>query len=134
MLGPGPLPPARPPTRAPQPHEPTKRAYSTQTDDVRRGDGLVEALELEIAHRLHVDQVLDRRANAGGDDDLSVRRGVAQARSQVGNAADRGVVVAPLESHLAQGGVAHRNANREAEVVRAPLPALRHRGHLLTHG
>jgi hypothetical protein len=48
-----------------------------ETDNVGRGHGLVEAFELELAHRLHLHEMLDCRRGSGLDHDLSARGGVA---------------------------------------------------------
>src|SRR5262249_58913455 len=60
--------------------------------------------------------------------------GVGGPGGQVGHRAVRGVVVSPFEPHLAQGGVAHGDADGEAEVVPEGLPALGYHSHVLTHG
>ena len=63
--------------------------------------------------------------HAFGDEDLP-RVGVsAQAGGEVGDTADRGVVVAPLETDPAQGRVALRDPDAEREVVTLAGPRLR---------
>ena len=57
----------------------------------------------------------------------------AQARRQVGDAADRGVVEAPLEPDPAERGEALGDADAEAEVVAAPAPARGQLGDPVAH-
>ena len=57
----------------------------------------------------------------------------AQARGQVGDRADRGVVEPALEADPPQRRVAHRDPDPEAQLVPLPAPAPRQLGHPLAH-
>ena len=87
------------------------------------GDGAVEALEGELAHRLHLGQVLHRDQQALGDQDLAGLGLPAEAGGEVGDGADGPVVPAALEADGPDGGVALGDADAEVEVV-APLAPL----------
>src|ERR1700730_4809862 len=86
---------------------------------------MIEALENQIIERLAVDPWLDHAVDAPGDHDLAGLGFVAEARGEVGDAADRGVFQPLLEADLAQGRIAERDADAEAEAVPAVAPALR---------
>src|SRR5262249_46336312 len=71
----------------------------------KRLDRLAEALQLESADRGCLDDLLDLGEHALPDDDLPRLRGVAEARGEIEDAADRAVVVAPLEADPPDRGI-----------------------------
>src|SRR5437867_3570750 len=77
----------------------------------------LETLQLEVTGRLRRDDVLDLGEDAQADQDLAVRRGVAEAGGHVDDGADGPVVEAPLGADAAERGVAARDADAEAELI-----------------
>src|SRR6266487_2678677 len=90
--------------------------------DGERLDRLPEALQLEEAERFGLDDLLHFRQHPLANDDLARRRGVAEARGEVEDAADGAVVVATLEADPADRRVAERHTEREVELVPALPP------------
>src|SRR5215831_18449888 len=95
---------------------------SRRRADGERLDRLAEALQLEGAERFGLDGLVDLRQHPLTDDDVARRRGIAQARGEVEDAADGAVVVTTLEADSADRCVAQRDADREVELVPAPAP------------
>ena len=79
------------------------------TDDVVGRDRAGDALELELAGRLHVDHVLDGRVGPLAEQDLAGLGLGAQAGGEDDGVADRGVVIAAFEADPAERRVAGRD-------------------------
>src|SRR6185369_1619309 len=86
--------------------------------------GLREALEGERSDRIEGKRPVERGHRFAVEQHLAGLGLGAQARGEVGDVADRGVVPAPLEADGAQRGVALRDADAERELVAALLPVL----------
>ena len=100
-------------------------------EQVERLDLAREALEGEVAHGLGVDQLLDGRQHALGDEHLPGPRLAAQAARQIGDAADRAVVQPPLEADRADRREALGDARRRRRArsrACASRPRARRRG------
>ena len=93
------------------------------TPGSKRRDGPVEALQGQGGDRGGIDPRLDHAEHPLADDDLSARRLVAQAGSEIGDAADRCVFEASVEADLPERGIAHRDADPEPERMAAVAPA-----------
>src|SRR5439155_15027025 len=85
--------------------------------DGERLDRLPEALQLEAGERFGLDDLLDLRQDPLADSDLARRRGVAEARGEIEDAADCAVVVATFEADPTDRRVADRHTEREVELV-----------------
>src|SRR5215467_581932 len=66
--------------------------------------GMIESLQIEIVDRLALDPLLDHAVDAAAHHDLAGLGLVAQARGEVGDAADRGIFQALLKTDLAERG------------------------------
>src|SRR6185369_12144098 len=77
-------------------------------------DGLGEALELERADGIELEDPVERGHGLAVGEDLAGLRLGAEARGEVGDVADGSVVPAALEADGAERGVALRNADAEA--------------------
>src|SRR3972149_2162244 len=93
-----------------------------------------EALQRQLAHRLTDHDLLDRGVGALVGEDLAAARLAAQPRGHDHDRADGGVVVAALEADAAEGGVADRHADAEAELVAALAPPAPAGLETLAHG
>src|SRR5262245_14631912 len=84
----------------------------------------MKALEAQVADWRGLDHRLDQVEHPLADQDLPGLRLVAQARGEIGDAADAGVVEPPIETDLPERGIAERNADAEAERMAALAPDL----------
>src|SRR5215216_575813 len=96
----------------------------TPADHLIRRHGAMEALEAQVADVPSFDRRLEQAENALADEDLSGFRLVAQARSEIGDAADRRIIETPVEPDLSQRRVTERDADAETERVAALAPCL----------
>src|SRR5262249_9733524 len=84
---------------------------------IEHRDRPVQTLERQLPGRLGVDQMFDSRLHLAVDQDLAVAALAAEARGEVHDCADRGVVEAALEADAAERCEALRDADAEAELV-----------------
>src|SRR5882672_10871447 len=94
---------------------------------VERSDRPPEAAQRQLAERLRLDKILDRRIEPARDEDLAAARLAAEPRREVGHGADRSVVPAALEADGAQRRVALRDAHAEVQVEAELAPTTRQR-------
>ena len=80
------------------------------------------SLQLELTDRLDLHGLLDLRQYSGADDDLSRLGLIAEARGNVGDGPNRGIIEAALEADGAERGKAVRYPNAEANLVPPPTP------------
>lgn len=79
---------------------------------------------MKVGHRLRFDLILERRVRPLAQENLAGLRLVAQACSEVRDAAEDAVVVASLVADPTEGRVSDGDAGAEAELVAALAPAL----------
>jgi hypothetical protein len=72
-----------------------------ETPDLVSADRAGEAFDVQVVHRLSLDLALEGGERTLAKKDLPRRRLVAQARREARHAAERAVVVAPLEAYSA---------------------------------
>src|SRR3954454_9270703 len=92
--------------------------------DLVDGERPADPAQRLLAEALQRDGALDRGGDALRHQDLAVLGMGAEARGHVGNGADRGVLLAPLEADRPDRGEALRDADAEADAVAAPRPVL----------
>ena len=85
--------------------------------DFKGGHRPVEPLQVQLADAGGFDRWLDRAEGALTDHDLAGARLAAQPRRQIGDAADRGVFAALLETDLSERRVAGGDADAEPEIM-----------------
>src|SRR5437868_2646464 len=88
------------------------------------GHGLGEALELERADGIELEYAVERGHGLAVGEDLAGLRLGTEARGEVGDVADGGVVPAAFEADRAERGVALRDADARAELAAAALVAV----------
>src|SRR5262245_29798592 len=112
-------------------HTPNRSKFTTyessargaQADHAEGRHGLEQALEAQRAHLLSLDQVLEGRGHAGGDEDFPALGLAAEPGGEVGDGADRPVVPASLEADGTDGRVAFGDPDAQREVVPSLAPA-----------
>ncbi len=86
---------------------------------------MAEALESERSQFCGLEFSCHIRIDAFVDEYLSRFGFVAEARGEIGDIADRGIIEAPVEADAAEGGRADRDADPEAEPMAALPPNFR---------
>src|SRR5438132_3485019 len=104
-----------------------------QRRDPERRDRLVEALQLDLAGRIRLDRILDRRMHAAAHEDLAALRHRREAESLNDDHSHGAVIEAALEADAAHRRVADGDPDAEPEVVATLLPAGLQLGELLLH-
>src|ERR1700761_6400997 len=95
------------------------------TQNLRGKDRVTESLEMQVIERPAFDQGFDHAVDAAAHHALVGAGLVARRRSEVGDAADRGIFQSLFDADLAEGRVAERDADAESQRVSAVAPAHR---------
>ena len=91
-------------------------AFLLGADHIVSRQGPPDPLQLELTHWLDLHGVLDFRQHARTDEDLSWPRLITEARGDVGDGANGGVVEPSLEADGAERRKSVRDADTEAVV------------------
>ena len=92
-----------------------------------------DPLQLELADRLDLHDVLDLRQHPRTDKDLTGLGLIAKTRGNVGYRPDGGIVKSALEADGAERSKAVRNADTEANLMPQATPGFRQRSDCLTY-
>src|SRR5712692_2135865 len=102
----------------------TPLSPTPEADDVVSNHWLGKTLKGQEVERLGLDLLLDHAVDRLRDQNLAALGFVAEARGEVHDRPDRGVVEAPPKADLAKCRVAHRDPDAEVELM-AALPPCR---------